>query len=89
MDTPITVSQPFNGRWGVYVGGEMVRYVETKHEADLAAAAFRMAHARGVREGIERVRMIGLGKSEGWADHPVESVCDATLAAFKQEQGDE
>ena len=44
------------------------------------------AYARGVEDGIERVRELAIGKSDGWADHPAERLCDIALAAFEQEQ---
>ena len=69
--------------------GDYPLAIETDEaDAERCCDAINALLAAKVREGIERVRELAIGKSEGWADHPAERLCDIALAAFEAEQGE-
>jgi hypothetical protein len=67
---------------------------ERLHERDLAVAAMSKkraeAYRRGVRDGIERVRISAGGPWCGCADGlSIEDTCNAALASYDEEAGRE
>jgi len=79
-------------KWKTDEATDRIRELEERlHERDLAVAALSQdrdeAYRRGVRDGIERVRISAEGPWCGCADGlSIEDTCNAALASYDEEE---